>query len=500
MDHSNVKKYFLLTAFLLSTNVFATTPSEIKTERYFASIQNNPTKLTEFLYRMPKGGDLHNHLSGASYAEYLLRYAKNDGLCVDRTTFTAFEGVCIPENSLTAAVQDPSFKDALIDAWSMRHFVAGSESGHDHFFNVFGKIGAVTGNHIPEMLTEVVERAGKQNESYVELMITLDGSAAQSLGKQLGWNSDFEAMRNNLLAAGLLDIVKQMSVTLDDYEAKKNQWLSCGTLKAKTGCDVQARILYQVAREQVPEAVFAQLVAGFEAATADPRIVGINMVQPEDGPISMRDYALHMQMVGYLHTVYPNVNISLHAGELTSAYASPEGLSFHIHDAVTVAHANRIGHGVDIKEETNANQLLKDMAANQIMVEINLTSNAGILNVEGDNHPLPLYMNYGVPVALSTDDEAVNRSNLTNEFKRAVETYHLSYLDLKNFARNSLTYAFLPGKSLWQSNNYAQFVAECGADYAGEPKLSVSCKAFLAANEKAKMQWDLEQRFERFEK
>src|SRR6185436_16333259 len=42
---------------------------EAATATYFASIRNNPSLLLAFLAEMPKGGDLHNHLSGAIYAE-----------------------------------------------------------------------------------------------------------------------------------------------------------------------------------------------------------------------------------------------------------------------------------------------------------------------------------------------------------------------------------------------------------------------------------------------
>ena len=49
--------------------------------------------------------------------------------------------------------------------------------------------------------------------------------------------------------------------------------------------------------------------------------------------------------------------------------------------------------------------LMKEMAARNVMVEINLTSNDQILGVSGDDHPLPIYMKYGVPVAISSDDE-----------------------------------------------------------------------------------------------
>ncbi len=99
------------------------------------------------------------------------------------------------------------------------------------------------------------------------------------------------------------------------------------------------------------EVVFAQILLGFEVAAADSRIVGINLVQPEDCYVCMADYRLHMQMIDALHTFYPNVHISLHAGELEPGMVPPDGLTFHIRSAVEQGHAERIGHGVDVMYE-----------------------------------------------------------------------------------------------------------------------------------------------------
>ena len=74
---------------------------------------------------------------------------------------------------------------------------------------------------------------------------------------------------------------------------------------------MQIRYLYQVLRGLPKADVFAQTLLGFETASADPRVVGINYVMPEDGYTSMADYALHMRMVGFLHGLYPKVHISL---------------------------------------------------------------------------------------------------------------------------------------------------------------------------------------------
>jgi adenosine deaminase len=255
--------------------------------------------------------------------------------------------------------------------------------------------------------------------------------------------------------------------------------------------------------------VFAQILLGFEVAAADPKhFVAINLVQPEDDFYSMRDYHMHMQMIAALKPFYPGVHVTLHAGELAPGLVPPEGLLFHIRDAIETAGAERIGHGVDVMYETHPYELLKEMAERHTAVEINLTSNEGILNVSGGNHPLPLYLEAGVPVALSTDDEGVSRSNLTHEYTKAAVIYGLSYAQLKNIARNSLTFSFLSGQSLWPVTSsdamYRTPVAACRSSVArlahnanGPP--DDACAKFLQANEKARLQWEMESRYVNFE-
>jgi adenosine deaminase len=228
-------------------------------------------------------------------------------------------------------------------------------------------------------------------------------------------------------------------------------------------------------------------------------MVGINMVQPEDGEISMRDYDLHMQMINFLHRLYPSVHISLHAGELVPGLVKDDGLRFHIRDAVEIAHAERIGHGVDITYETNVHKLLKEMAKKHVAIEISLTSNALILDVSGKNHPLPLYMNAGVPLTLSTDDEGVDRTNMTAQYDIAASTFQLPYAAMKTFSRNAITYSFLPGDGLWSDYAYQDVAPACKFDKLGSDKASVGCQHFLSQNEKARTQWDLEKRFFKFE-
>ena len=167
--------------------------------------------------------------------------------------------------------------------------------------------------------------------------------------------------------------------------------------------------------------------------------------------------------------------------------------------AVEVAGTDRIGHGVDVMYEQEPEKLLKDMAAKKVLVEINLTSNEDVLGVSGKNHPFPIYRKFGVPVALSTDDEGIERIDLTNEYVHAVESYDLNYADLKQLARNSLEYSFLPGASLWTGPDFAHSADACGGNAAGADKPSQACEAFLKGSERAGQQWELERRFVAFE-
>lgn len=488
--------YRILFIILLLANgsAIAATNAERATAAYFASIQNNPQKISDFLQKMPKGGDLHNHLAGASWAENMIRYARNDGLCVDSSFTVRVKPCCSKQRLLGHAKHFPLFYNEIIDAWSMRNFHAGKETGHDHFFATFFKFLPISLQHVSPMINEVSVRACKEHQLYLELMITPEGDVADSIAKRVGWNSNLVQLRKQLLANGLKTVVENISKEIDGYTLRLHKTL------AETGCaDFQVRYLYQILREQPPEQVFAQLLTGFELASHDPRVVGINMVQAEDGKIAMRDYTLHMKMVGFLHRFYPKVHITLHAGELVPGLVPDSGLRFHIRQAVEIAHAERIGHGVDISHEENSQQLLKEMARRHTLVEINLSSNAAILGVKGKDHPLLLYRRYQVPIALSTDDEGVLRTNITEQYKIAVLNYHFSYPTLKNLVRNSIYYSFLPGANLWQDDTYQQLIPACASSFNSN-KLSSVCQRFLKNNQKADLQWQLEQQFIDFEK
>jgi adenosine deaminase len=484
---------------------------------YEAAIKAGPLTTYAFLLPFPKGADLHMHLSGAVYAETFIRDAGEDGLCVDTVALRFARPPCTGNNvpaaqlsgNVSGANQD--LYDRLVDSFSMRSFVPyAGWSGHDQFFATFGRYGGVSKSHLGEWVDEIASRAASQNEQYLELMQTPTFSHAAEIGKQVGWPApgqpvDFARIRQALLDRGLRDEVPADMEDVRTIENSRRAIEYCGTPQATAACKVQVRFIYQILRGNPPEQVFAQTLLGFETVersieSGDPGFVGINFVQPEDGYLSMRDYALQMRMVGYLHSVYPKVHISLHAGELAPGLVPPEGLRFHIRQAVEIAHAERIGHGVDLMYENGGPELLKEMARRHVMVEINLSSNEGILGVSGVNHPFPLYRAAHVPVALSTDDEGVSRIELTHEYTRAARDYHLTYSELKQLARTAMEHNFLPGASLWaEPDDFARPAPACRGQVLGSEKPSAECHAFLAASQKAAAQWELERRFNAFE-
>jgi adenosine deaminase len=503
----------------------APTSAELATARAFDAAKKLGTPaLYAFLAPMPKGADLHMHLSGAIYAETFLRDAVRQNLCVDPaalkltppTATGGKPGCAAGQEPASTVLTDQHLYDELVDSFSMRGFVpTPGVTGHDQFFATFARFGAA--KDPGEWLDEVATRAAAQNEQYLEIMQTPTFGNAAKLGYQIGWPADstesitpekLAALRSALLASGLKSEVAADIKEFADAKAERNRIERCGrpqpiidlTHTRFEPCSVQIHWLYQVLRAFPPQQVFAQTLLGFEVASADPDVVGINFVQPEDDRRAMADYHLQMQMLDYLHSVYPNVKISLHAGELAPGLVPPEGMSFHIREAVELGQASRIGHGVDVMYENDAPALLKEMASKHIMVEINLTSNDGILGVKGIDHPLHSYLAAHVPVALSTDDEGVSRIDLTHEYVKAAEEQGIGYIELKRMARTSLEHAFLAGESLWAApDDFGRRKTVCVATITPTSKPASTCAAFLSANEKAAQQYEMETRFSVFE-
>src|SRR3982750_2000682 len=82
----------LVFAFVLQAQTGGT--PEQRAARFFDSPRKSPPQQLAFLLKMPKGGDLHNHLSGSVYAERYIEWAADKGLCVNQTTLALSQAPC----------------------------------------------------------------------------------------------------------------------------------------------------------------------------------------------------------------------------------------------------------------------------------------------------------------------------------------------------------------------------------------------------------------------
>ncbi|MCC6829206.1 MAG: adenosine deaminase [Novosphingobium sp.] len=469
----------------------------------FDRVVDRPARLRVFLQAMPKGGDLHNHLWGQPYAEQFMAWGAQAGLCASRRALAIAPPPCHAPDSeplKDLGQRDEALWTAMIEALSTRGRAQGlgvnTVTGHDDFFGSFDRFGAVAMHEPGAMLASARASAAAGQVSYLELMQNpAAATRAARIADDTPWNPDDFAGALRALAPALPALVEQGVAETDAMERDAARRLGCrGDASAPGACAVTVRYQAFALRGLPPAQVFAQLAYAFALVERDPRYVGINFVAPEDGPVAIGDFDLHMCMFRFFAARHRQVKLSLHAGELDLGLVPPSDLAHHIRDSIEIAGARRIGHGVAIAYEADAPGLLARMARDRIAVEINLTSNDTILGVRGARHPLALYRAAGVPVVLSTDDEGVSRSDMTNEYLRAATEQGLRYADLKQIARASLEYAFLPGASLWRDGRIGERAAPCG-DAPAPP----ACAALLAASDKARAQWRLEQELSRFE-
>jgi adenosine deaminase len=487
-----------------------------------AAVRNDQAALAQLLGRFPKGGDLHNHVAGAVYAESYLAWAREDGLRIDGGFTLVDASKCGPRSAggdpqtpggcseLPASPQDARF-ETILRAWSMKDFQPGAESGHDHFFAAFSRFGLIShsAKRDGQMLAETMRRAADDGAIYLEVLVTVTRPLVTEIAKAAGevdpgnLSAFVEKLHADPRWGALIATSREAHASLD---RGAREVLRCGTPAAEPACDLTVRYLGQVGRTSPAPVVFAEMLSTFEISAADPSVAGVNLVSPEDNATALKDYDLQMAIVGHLKEMFRGkspLRVTLHAGELTPAFVPPAELASHVRKAVEVAHAERIGHGVDVLGERDSAGLLAEMRERGVTVEICLTSNAVILGVSGAAHPLGAYLAAGVPATLATDDPGVSRSSLTGEYQRAITVQGLTYPQIKTMARRSLEAAFVPGASLWASFEEARPAGGCVLPEApqpgGVPQGSEACSAYLAASPRARLQWKLEGQLAAFE-
>ncbi len=510
-----------LTACSLETLSPLQVSREERVAQELSDLGDDPVAVAEFLKTMPKGGDLHNHLYGSIQPETLVRWGNEDGLCINTTTFSASSSPCAEGSvAMSEATPGSELQRDIVAAWSLLGFEGDVFDRHEHFFDTFGLFYPVIGKHrFPEGMAEAMRAAADNGQSYLELQHDFDSYVAGYLAIDLmdaktPWDEAYLlSAREALLAEPtFIEAVQTSRADIAAWAAGTDEFLRCGTALEEPACNVGVQWLMSACRIQTKEYVFGQWVFAYELAQVSPSMVGLNIVKPEEDSTSLAAYEDEMAALAVLRTQNQSdpsrapVRVSLHAGELSAAFLSAEDqheLTYHIRRAVEVGGAERIGHGVSVLSETEGEgpiDLMNEMSETGVAVEICLTSNDLLLDAVGDKHPLNAYREHGVPVSLSTDDGALFGSNITDDYTRAVVDQGLDYPALKEVARASIEYSFLPGDSLWATRgDYTTMALPCeGVDVEAPPE--GACATLLQNSPRAEQGFRLERDLAAFER
>ena len=129
--------------------------------------------------------------------------------------------------------------------------------------------------------------------------------------------------------------------------------------------------------------------------------------------------------------------ITIHAGEGTPADKIWEA-AYHLH-------ADRIGHGLTLKDHPKLLQRFRDRG---ICIEMCPTSNEEVVGYGRDrSYPLADYWQQGVPLALCTDNPGISRTDATGELYKAAEFWpEMTLWDALAIVKQGFTHAFVPMK------------------------------------------------------
>lgn len=423
-----------------------------KTSSYLTKIRGDRAALRSFLQKMPKGGELHTHLSGHPTPERLLELAANSKtfryfIRVPNQTTAADDpqaytfvaitpGAAIPLDAKSTLVpvtnllnpQTETQRQQLL-AYRQAQIISPTAANPNNiFFNaIFARNDAVTGNPeiVKQMLADVVTEAHDNHLSYIEPM--------------------FSPFPNNPAGGNKAEEYKVLNVTTA-REYLKSLLAAVQTANQKYPENERVEVGFMLSFRRTSQKIFTQLPIAFELAAGNDEvgraIAGINFVGNEysEDPIIGKEITAPSSLDNYISTlrrIYPTVRLSIHAGESNQ-------WDWHIRDSILMG-ADRIGHGVNLAKsplQNSPDMIL--MRRRKILVEACLTSNSLLLKLPIPKHPFLSYLRAGIPVSLNTDDQGIFETNITEEFARAVENHpSLKWQELKQMARYSLEYAFV---------------------------------------------------------
>lgn len=416
-------------ALLVQAKVFAAAPPS--PDKWFEEVKKNatPEQLYTFLYALPKGGDLHNHLTGAARSEWMWDAA----LAQESHGYIYYTKVaihnCVPYGSNEYGMEPylMLFRNITQASWEKRDECQRSEFKRLQDLNEKEKTGWLNSLRLDQPYEGRNEFFSahwqRMNELFVNPYWTADilFKNMEAFGKEgllyLETENGISGFRKPDGSEFSLDAVADL------FRAR----LSAPDARA-TG--VEVRFQNSILRFAPNAEDQLRLYYAINDKYRD-LFVGINMVGREDDD---KGYPLRfLPTLRELRHHYPDINLAIHAGEVDEPNA-------HVRDTLLLG-AKRIGHGVNLLTDPDTMLLMRN---GPYLVEINLISNLLLEYVKDySQHPFPEYLRIGIPVALSTDDRGMWDSNLTDEYFVAVKEFNLSWSEIVQLGRNSLIHAFV---------------------------------------------------------
>lgn len=386
--------------------------------------------LYKLLWSLPKGGDLHHHLSGAGYSEWwydiATRPEQNGGYrYYTKTRLLQCRGYGTneygpnPQNLLFRTIQASTYA-ALSDcekqeyellseldentrlAWFNSIRLDEAHEGRNEFFERhWQRLNELTSNpHIgAHILLKNMQAFAAEGLQYLETQVNVDRSITPQ--------------------GELMSPAASLKVYTDMLTSEAAR---------KTG--VTVRFQYALLRFLPHAEDHLRWMYDFVDQHRD-LYVGVNMVGREDND---KGHPLRfLPVLRELRRQYPAIKLAIHAGEVDEP-------NQHVKDTLLLG-AQRIGHGLNTITDPDTLLLMRH---GPYLIEINLISNR-LLDYTEDyaGHPFPEYLRTDIPVALTTDDRGMWDSTLTDEYYVAVKEFNLSWQELTGLARQSLKHSFL---------------------------------------------------------
>lgn len=146
------------------------------------------------------------------------------------------------------------------------------------------------------------------------------------------------------------------------------------------------------------------------------------------------------EFAGFCHEFVEYADYARTKGYRITIHAGEQGVGQNVLDAISVLGAERIGHGIDIKDHTGAYQRVK---ADNIALETCPSSNIQTKAVSTlSQHPFKDFYQDKLAVTINTDNRTVSNTTMTDEVRKVVETFNLTKQDYVNIYNISVELSF----------------------------------------------------------